>query len=147
MKIDKEKVDTKLFEELEPLFHKHYRETGVYLKDLEIDKIRYIQGDAVGLFAAYSIRDEGTIVGYVGYWISPSPHIASYIAQQDVLYIDKKYREGRTAVKLLNYAEEKLKEDFEVDLIIQFSSIEKDISALFNYLGYRETGRVFHKEV
>ena len=92
-------------------------------------------------------NDEGVMVGYVVYIISPWLHYRDHIlADGDVFWLHPDYRKGLTGIKLLRAAEDFLKQ-YGVDFIINKVKLHKDIGPLFERMGFKPIERVYAKRI
>jgi hypothetical protein len=86
------------------------------------------------------------LIGYIVFTIQPHLHYKTCkTAFEDVYYIKKEYRRGRTGIKLFQYAEKVLKEICGVNRIIMHTKVHMDNSRLFEYLGYKNTDKLYTK--
>jgi len=137
---------TVFFRELAPILPEHYEELCV-TKDfpLEPDLAAYERLRVAGMLKAVTCRNDGELVGYIIFIVQPHLHYMSCItAFEDLYYVKKEYRKGRTGIKLFQFSEEVLK-DAGVRRIIMHTKIHMDNSRLFEYLGYKNTDKLFTK--
>jgi len=137
---------TVFFQELAPLLPIHYEELCV-TKDYELepDYVAYDNLYKAGCLRAVTCRSDGELIGYIIFIVQPHLHYRSCItAFEDLYYVKKEYRKGRTGIKLFQYAEKALK-DGGVNRIIMHTKIHQDHSRLFEYLGYKNTDKLFTK--
>ena len=137
---------TVFFQELAPLLPVHYEELCV-TKDYELepDYSAYDNLHKAGCLRAVTCRSDGALVGYIIFIVQPHLHYRSCItAFEDLYYVKKEYRKGRTVIKLFQYAEQVLKAGG-VNRIIMHTKIHQDHSRLFEYLGYKNTDKLFTK--
>ena len=134
------------FKELVPLLPIHYEELCV-TKDfpLEPDLAAYERLRVAGMLKAVTCRNDGELIGYIIFIVQPHLHYMSCItAFEDLYYVKKEYRKGRTGIKLFQFSEKVLK-DAGVRRIIMHTKIHMDNSRLFEYLGYKNTDKLFTK--
>jgi len=137
---------TVFFRELAPILPEHYEELCV-TKDfpLEPDLAAYERLRVAGMLKAVTCRNDGELVGYIIFIVQPHLHYMSCItAFEDLYYVKKEYRKGRTGIKLFQFSEKVLK-DAGVGRIIMHTKIHMDNSRLFEYLGYKNTDKLFTK--
>jgi hypothetical protein len=137
---------TVFFKELSPILPTHYEELCV-TKDfpLEPDLAAYDRLNTAGMLKAVTCRNDGELVGYIIFIVQPHLHYMSCItAFEDLYYVKKEYRKGRTGIKLFQFSEKVLK-DAGVRRIIMHTKIHMDNSRLFEYLGYKHTDKLFTK--
>ena len=137
---------TVFFGELAPILPEHYEELCV-TKDfpLEPDFAAYDRLNTARMLKAVTCRNDGKLVGYIIFIVQPHLHYMSCItAFEDLYYVKKEYRKGRTGIKLFQFSEKVLK-DAGVRRIIMHTKIHMDNSRLFEYLGYKNTDKLFTK--
>jgi GNAT superfamily N-acetyltransferase len=137
---------TVFFQELAPLLPIHYEELCV-TKDYELepDYAAYDNLYKAGCLRAVTCRSDGELIGYIIFIVQPHLHYRSCItAFEDLYYVKKEYRKGRTGIKLFQYAEQVLKAGG-INRIIMHTKIHQDHSRLFEYLGYKNTDKLFTK--
>ena len=133
-------------EEMKQLFPIHYDELCV-TKDfpLEPDYDAYKRICDAGMLRCITCRVDSELIGYIIFYIQPHLHYKSCkTAFEDIYFIKKEYRKGRTGIRLFQYAEEVLK-GIGVNRIIMHTKIHLDNSRLFEYLGYKLTDKLFTK--
>lgn len=141
-----EEDPTVFFKELAPIIPAHYEELCV-TKDflVEPDFAAYDRLNTAGMLKAITCRSDGELVGYIIFVVQPHLHYMSCItAFEDLYYVKKDYRKGRTGIKLFQFAELVLK-GAGVKRIIMHTKVHMDNSRLFEYLGYKHTDKLFTK--
>lgn len=95
------------FEEALPLLDKHWREIAHYPDiPLHPDIERYRKLEQNGALRIYTARDDGRLIGYAVFVVSPNAHYSTSIqAVQDVVYIDRERRRGSVGLRLLRLSE------------------------------------------
>lgn len=147
MKMQEERFSLALYEETLPLLEDHAEELNVISSELDVDVSTYLKAQLAETFIAYTLREEGKMIGYIGYFLFWHPHYRNvYTAQQDVLFLDKDYRKGLTGIKLIKYSEKKLK-NRGVKLISQHSKSHTDLYKVLEFLKYKEADSVYIKEI
>jgi GNAT superfamily N-acetyltransferase len=100
-----------LWTEVMPLLAAHYREVA-HFQDIPLDPDQafYENSEAVGIFRAYTARDEfGKLVGYAAYFVLPNPHYRSLKqAVGDVVYVTPKHRGHLVGFRMLKWCHEQL---------------------------------------
>lgn len=132
--------------ELKEIIKDHYEELSVtkefpldpnwdaYLDILNAGKLRYI-----------TCKDDGKLIGYIIYFIMPHLHYKTCLtAFEDIYFLKKEYRKGRTGLKMFQFAEKILKEQG-IQRVIYNTKVHQDNSAMFDYLGYKFIDKVFTK--
>lgn len=132
--------------EMDELFPAHYEELCV-TKEFEYDPDydAYRRLAQAGMLRCITCRADGELIGYIIFIIGPHLHYKSCItATEDIYFIRKDYRKGRIGIKLFQYAEQVLKERG-IQRIVMHTKVHLDNSRLFEYLGYKQTDKVFTK--
>ena len=132
--------------ELQSLYPAHYEELSVTKEfPLDPDYEAYERFAKAGMLRFITCRVDGEAVGYIVFIIQPHLHYKTCLtAFEDIYFIKKEYRRGRVGIKLFQYAEQVLK-DRGVNRIIYGTKVHLDNSRLFEYLGYKQTDKVFTK--
>jgi len=129
-----------LWEEIMPLLDAHWQEIATY-KDipLEVNKAAYEEGERRGQFRAYTIREEGRLIGYAAYMVAKNLHYESaLVAMQDVLYLDPKYRGRMIGARFIRWCDNQLADEG-VTYVTQHVKTEHNWGALLARLGYQHT--------
>jgi hypothetical protein len=89
----------------------HWQETeAAQVEPLNPDKERYLHYNDIGYHRQYTARNEqAKIVGHAGVYISESMHTGVKIANEDTWFMQKEYRKGWNAIRLLRFVEKDLK--------------------------------------
>lgn len=141
-----EEDPTAFFRELAPILPIHYEELCV-TKDfpLDPDYAAYDRMQKAGMLRAITCRSDGELVGYIIFFVHPHIHYKSCVtAFEDLYYVKKEFRKGRVGIKLFQFAESVLK-GTGVHRIIMHTKIHMDNSRLFEYLGYKNSDKLFTK--
>jgi GNAT superfamily N-acetyltransferase len=89
--------------------------------------------------------DGNDVIGYVIFMVQPHLHYKTCLtAFEDIYYLKPEYRKGRTGIRMFKYAEEVLK-SVGVNRIIMHTKVHLDNSRLFEYLGYKNSDKLFTK--
>lgn len=117
-------------------------ETSPLNWDLNVDVYNYLASD-VRVFLALN---EGSIVGYSIFRTVKHPHhIDKMVGFQDVLYIHPDFRKGFTGIRFYKYIENELKD--KVDALIISHTFKKDLSSVYNRMGYEPLEVTYMKEI
>jgi GNAT superfamily N-acetyltransferase len=133
-------------EELKEVIPLHYDELCV-TKDFPLmpDYEAYGRLYVAGFLRCVTARDESGLVGYAIFIVQPHLHYKSCkTAFEDIYFLRKEHRLGRTGIRLFQFAEEALRADG-VNRIIMHTKIHMDNSKLFEYLGYKHTDKLYTK--
>ena len=137
-----------LWEEAMPLLESHWREVAHY-QDIELkpDIETYAKLEATGQLRCYTARDSGRLIGYVVFFVRPNPHYCTSLqATQDVLFLVTQARRGSTGVKLIRYAEQKLKAEH-VQVIYHHAKRTNNFGQLLEHLGYELVDEIYAKRL
>lgn len=133
-------------QEMQELFPKHYEELCV-TKDFPLvpDYDAYKALDDAKMLRAVVCRTESEVIGYIIFIVQPHLHYKTCItAFEDIYYIKPEYRKGRIGIRLFQYAEKVLKASG-VNRIIMHTKVHLDNSRLFEYLGYKNSDKLYTK--
>jgi len=134
----KEKLTPQLAEEALPLLQAHVGEVSFLGQDakLDVDWGRYSDIQEAGAFHVYTARTDGRLVGYIAYLVMFHLHYQWLkAAMQDVIYLAPESRRGRTAMEMIKFSEDSLREEG-VDVVFQHGKLSKDLTKLFKLLRY-----------
>lgn len=133
-------------EELQYIIPAHYDELCV-TKDFPLapDYEAYGRMYNAGMLKCITARDDEGLIGYAIFIVQPHLHYKTCkTAFEDIYFLRKEHRLGRTGIRLFQFAEEALRADG-VDRIIMHTKIHLDNSRLFEYLGYKHTDKLYTK--
>ena len=139
---------SEMLPEMKPLLPEHYEELGSPVATqyaLEPDWDQYIKLEQAGAVKVVTCRSDGELVGYMIFMVSPGLHVKSCLtAYEDIYFLRKQYRKGRTGIKLFQFAEQYLK-SLNVNKIMCTTKVHLDNSRLFEYLGYKFIEKIYSK--
>lgn len=133
-------------EELKGLLPAHYDELCV-TKDFPLmpDYVAYGRLCVADMLKCIVARADGELVGYALFIVQPHLHyMTCKTAFEDIYFLRKDHRLGRTGIRLFQFAEQALR-DAGVNRIIMHTKIHLDNSKLFEYLGYKHTDKLYTK--
>ena len=133
-------------DELKGILPEHYDELCV-TKDFPLmpDYVAYGKLCVADMLRCIVARADGALVGYALFIVSPHLHYSTCkTAFEDIYFLKKEYRLGRTGIRLFQFAETALRADG-VNRIIMHTKIHLDNSKLFEYLGYKLTDKLYTK--
>lgn len=136
----------KFLDELKQIFPVHYEELCVTKEyELEPDYDTYQFLADRNWLRCITCRCDGELIGYIVFIIRPHLHYKSCLtATEDIYYVKKEYRRGRVGLRLFMYAEQVLK-GLGVNRVVMHTKVHLDNSRIFEYLGYKNTDKVFSK--
>jgi len=136
--------------ELAILYPEHYEEVEAPVANneaLDLDWDQYKNLDNAGMIQLVTCRSDGELIGYILYIISRHLHVKTCLtAYEDIYFLRKQHRKGRTGIKLFQFAEQSLK-SLHVNKILCSTKVHQDNSKLFEYLGYRFVEKLFSKYI
>ena len=114
---------------------------------LDPDWQQYSRLDEINALHIYTARNNGLLAGYIVFFVSPAIHHKDYLfAVGDVIYLEPRHRAGLNGVKLLQYAEQSLKEAG-VSLISLNTKVDAPIDSLFKRALFKNTERIYTKYI
>lgn len=135
--------------EISDLLEAHWEEVAWY-KDkvpLKPDYDRYLQMEELGMVHAATVRYDGELVGYDINFVAPSLHHSSTVyASNDIIFLHPLHRGGGTALKLIAFAEEKLKE-MGVSVVSLNMKVDKPFVSLAERAGFAKQEYVYSKYI
>lgn len=135
------------YEELLPFVPLHWAELGLTQNEVPVnmDWTRYFRMEKDGALHFVTVRDNGKLIGY--HWTIVHTHFhykTTLHGQVDLYYILPEYRNGRTGLRLFQFAEQELKK-IGVKKIITGCKVHLDHTRLFEHLGYVHSDHQFYK--
>lgn len=101
-----------LLSEAEDLLLSHWQEIAIYRDKISLnpDYAHYITLQSKGELRVITARVDNKLVGYCVFIIGPGPHYKDTLfAENDILYITEEHRKGFNALRMLRFAEVRLK--------------------------------------
>lgn len=137
-----------LFNELLEMAEDHKDEVVPFeWMQVNANPTHYERASELGMLRIYTVRSKGEIVGYGIFNICRHPHFMDTVtAMQDLLYIKPEYRLGSTGKSFILFCEKKLREAGAV-VVYQFTGLKRDLSGLFESMGYGLVQKVYAKEL
>jgi GNAT superfamily N-acetyltransferase len=140
-----------LWPEADPLFERHKDEIAHYADiRLNIDKASYEKAEEAGILKVYTARSlpAFSLIGYALYFVGPNLHYKDSIqARQDVVYLAPEWRKGRLGMRLIAYADERLR-DWGVQCTHHHAKLAHPaIGRVLEHLGYTEVERIYSKRL
>ena len=103
---------TQVKKEIEPLLKQHWEEIALNKEVIKLnpDWKQYGKLDSLNALRIYTARSDGKLVGYFVVVISKNMHYQDHLfATNDIIFLAKSHRKGTAGIKLIKYAEERLK--------------------------------------
>lgn len=136
-----------LRDEIDDLWLSHYKEIARHQDKIALspDYDRYMELDQAGVLHIVTARDESKLVGYFFSFVMPNLHYKEHLmSMNDLLYILPSHRKGRIGTKMLQYAEETLKEMGVTKMMINVK-LANDFGVLLERLGYVAIERIYER--
>lgn len=140
-----EKLDV-ILEEIKPLHVEHWLETENYRANLHFNPnySRLIEFSKTGFYLIFTVRSDDVLVGHLSLYVTESIHTQTKLAQEDSLFLTKSARGGRTAYRLLEFAENHLKSIGVKEIYCSVKNGSKS-RRLLESLGYQHVSDGMHK--
>lgn len=103
-----------VIEEMKPMFERHWQELARNQEMIKLDPDyeRYLAVDKLGILRMFMAREDGKIIGYAVYFVSPHMHYRNDTwAVSDILWVSPEKRRGRVGIDLLRFVETSLREE------------------------------------
>jgi len=95
----------------------------------------------------FTARVKEELVGYFVVITGSNLHYKDHVfAVNDILYLSKEHRKGRTGLKLIKFAEKCLKKDG-VSVLSINTKVHKPFDSLMEYMGFNLIERVYSKYI
>ena len=146
LKFERESSD--ILEKIKPLANLHSGEIGYRLtpEPLDINEDAYRALDKAGILRVFTIRDT-QLVGYGVFILGFSLDRKSIKqAHEGGFFILPVYRLGRTALKFLDYCDNRLKEDG-VNMVIYQSPVGANFGKILSRRGYTKVDEVYARRI
>ena len=100
-----------ILEEIKILHKEQWDETENYRYALNFNPNykRLIEFNEIGYYLIFTARSNGKLVGQLSMYVTESMHTQTSLAQEDTLFLTKSARGGRSAYRLVQFAENHLK--------------------------------------
>jgi GNAT superfamily N-acetyltransferase len=103
--------------------------------------------ESSGKLKIFTARDDDRLIGYFVVIVGINLHYKDHVfAVNDILYLSKEHRKGRTGLKLIKFAEKYLKEDG-VSVLSINTKVHKPFDSLMEYMGFNLIERVYSKYI
>lgn len=138
---------SRVIDEMRLLYPAHWLEIA---KDrdiipLDMDYAKYEMLEQMNLLHVVTARDEGKLVGYINFVVTPHlHHMSTVMATQDFMYLKPSYRKGWIGINFLRFADESLKARG-VRKVFQESTLRCEFGPVLKYLGYEPSASIYSK--
>jgi GNAT superfamily N-acetyltransferase len=138
---------SRVFVDFLPLVEPHWAEMNEFDVPLDIDWDRYVRADLAFGYHLTTVRLEGQLIGWAGFWIQPHiRHRTMLMAREDWYYIVPEHRKQGWGEQMFRSAEDALERRGVVR--IQMScKVRQDHTQLFKKLDYRFYEKHFTKKL
>jgi GNAT superfamily N-acetyltransferase len=102
--------------------------------------------EARGLVTFIGAFADGILVGFLIMLCAPNPHIGQIVANSDCYFVAKTYRKRGAGLRLLHLAEELARARGAIGFIVS-APIGGCLEKVMPHVGFRETNRIFFKEL
>ena len=103
--------------------------------------------ESSGKLKIFTARDDDRLIGYFVVIVGVNLHYKDHVfAANDILYLSKEHRKGRTGLKLIKFAEKCLKKDG-VSVLSINTKVHKPFDSLMEYMGFNLIERVYSKYI
>lgn len=105
---------------------------------LNVDWDRYAAMERAGGLLLYTARQDGGLIGYSCFFSSPHPHYLDLrLVSNDVLYVAKSHRVGRTGIRFIRYCEERVRGLYAGEIALTWHAKEHTpLAGMLQRLGY-----------
>ena len=131
------------------LWVEHYDEIAVQKDKIKMNPNveHYKQMEEVGGLHIITVREDGKMIGYHVSFVRAHPHYADMLCGfVDAYFLTASKRKGMTGVKMIKEAENSLKKRG-VKKLFSGTKNSKDMSKVFEYLGWHLTEQLFTKYI
>jgi hypothetical protein len=130
-----------IWREMDELLSLHYEEVALYKSLIKLEPMwnQYFALEDLGRFIIYTVRDDGVLVGYGAFFVTPHMHYGStVVAMNDVLFIHPEYRKSTGGYRLIKFCDESLRQRGDIHKITWHVKIAKDWTKVLHKLGYAD---------
>lgn len=114
---------------------------------LDVNYGRYLALEQAGLLHVAVARSEGALVGYHIFVVrAPQHHMSTPMAFSDATYLKPRFRLGFNGIRFLRFAGDSTRSMGAKGVYIS-STTRKPFGKVLEWLGFRETERIYFKEL
>ena len=135
--------------ELKGLIQDHWEEVAWYKDKIPLspDYDRYLQMEELGMIHTVTVRYEDELIGYDINFVSPHLHYSSTkYAANDIIFLHPLHRGAGVALGMLNFAEEKLKEEG-VSVITIHMKVDNPFKSLMDLAGFKHQEYIYSRYI
>lgn len=135
--------------DMSSLWHLHWEEIALdkdkILLEPDIETFQMLEN--AGSLQTVTARNDGKLIGYHVAVVRNHLHYKSSLTGYvDMYFIHPEYRKGRTGLNMFKFAEKALRERG-CQRIYTGTKLHKDMGRLLEYMGHRETERLYVKYI
>ncbi len=148
MRFLREELTPELFEEMLPLFYKHWREIAHY-QDIELnpDINFYESANRIGMLRIFTAREQEKLCGYCVYLVKQNPHYKdSKQASQDILFMDPEMRGNMQGFKFIRWCDTQLSVEG-VQAVYQHVKTKHNFGPALERMGYELVDLIYAKRL
>jgi GNAT superfamily N-acetyltransferase len=148
IKYQQEFLDT-CEKDCQELIRLHWEEIAVNKDKIKLnpDWDTYHTLENSGKLRIFTARVKEELVGYFVVITGSNLHYKDHVfAVNDILYLKKEYRKGRTGIKLIKFAEKYLRDDG-VSVLNINTKVHKPFDVLMEHMGFGLIERVYSKYI
>lgn len=137
-----------VLKEITPLIQANYAEVGHFQEfHLCVDMDRYRKCEAAGAFRMFTLRDDGVLIGYAGFWLTFAMH-NSYQrrASHDCLYVKPEHRRADVVKAFITEVDRELKA-MGMDLVSQIVPLTNDFGPFLEAMGYEAVATTYARKL
>jgi GNAT superfamily N-acetyltransferase len=137
-----------IIKEVSELWRANWEETERYHREIPFnpDYQQYFRLDHEGKFRLYTVRDNGRLMGHIGFVVAPHRHTQTLVAGEEFFYLRPEARRGWVAAKLLRFAFACLR--WEIPKISEIKIVNKHLTAdtgkLLERLGMKCVAKLYN---
>jgi GNAT superfamily N-acetyltransferase len=135
--------------EMMPLLKDHFKEISLN-QDIPLDPNfeHYENLENQGFYQLFVARDgKGSMIGYAAFIVSYNLHYSSSLqAHQDVIFLNKEFRNTGLGKSLILFCDEQLKEDG-VQVVYHHTKVKQSFGPLLEGIGYKRSEYIYSKRL
>lgn len=134
-------------DEMKAIYPQHYEELS-RTKQLALNPQydMYKKLADTGILKMISVRDSGSLIGYILFMIVPDLHYGGNLCAEDIYYLKPEYRGRMIGSRMFKVFEEEAKK-LNIIKILVSTKIHKDNSKLLERLGFQAHEKLYVKVV
>jgi hypothetical protein len=135
-----------VWDEVMTLARRHWNETELYRgEELNPRKDVYLQAAAAGTYILFTVRINGTLVGYTGMYLHPSMHTNRLFAHEDFWFLGAEHRKGMLVIRFYKFIERHLRARG-AESCWMSAKTASGVGKILKWLGYSHRSDVYVKK-